>query len=458
MAEDIAKTEVGLAELVSALSYALDMTEGQPAGHGVRCCWIGLNIGRAMGMTDAQLSDLYFTLLLKDVGCSSNAARICQLYLADDLAIKRGFKLVDSSLANVFGFVLKHTGMKAGLAERFRAIFRIAVNGGGIVNELVETRCQQGADIARQMRFSDDVVQAILDLDEHWDGKGRPVGLSGTAISSFARIGIIAQVVDVFHTSAGPSAALAEVRRRAGTWFDPEMIDALETLATPEFWAILTEPGLEDRIVAMETTRRVIPVDEDYLDDIAVAFAQVVDAKSPFTGGHSDRVALFSDLVAEELGFDADRRRTLKRAALLHDIGKLGVSNQVLDKPAKLDDDEFAEIKQHPAIGERILSHVAAFASLARIAGEHHERLDGKGYPRGLSAGDLGLETRIVTVADVFDALTADRPYRGAIPIVESLKIMEGMVGPALDTEVFAALKRAVAKLAPEMVGTREAA
>ena len=452
------ESEVGLAELVSALSFALDLTEGQPAGHGVRCCWIGMTIGRELGMTDAQLSDLYFTLLLKDVGCSSNAARICELYLGDDIGIKRDFKLVDSSLANVFGFVLKHTGMKAGLAERFRAIFRIAVTGGEVIRELIETRCHQGADIARQMRFSDDVVEGIMDLDEHWDGKGRPLGLAGPAISAFARIGIIAQVVDVFHTSAGPDAARDELRRRAGTWFDPAMVEAFERIATPEFWTILAEPGLEERIVAMEKTRRVIEVDDDYLDDIAAAFAKVVDAKSPFTAGHSDRVALFSDLIAEELGFDVHRRRTLKRAALLHDIGKLGVSNQVLDKPGKLNDEEWAEIKQHPAIGERILSHVAAFAPLARIAGEHHERLDGKGYPNGLSAGDLGFETRIVTTADVFDALTADRPYRGAMPVHEAITIMEGMVGPALDAEVFAALRRAVANLAPALDEAREAA
>ncbi len=458
MPNEHTKPAVGLAELVSALSYALDLTEGQPAGHGVRCCWIGMSIGRELGMTDAQLSDLYYMLLLKDVGCSSNAARICQLYLGDDLSIKREFKLVDSSLANVFGFVLKHTGMKAGLAERFRAIFRIALNGGEIVKELVETRCHQGADIARRMRFSDDVVQGILDLDEHWDGKGRPLGLAETAISRFARIGIVAQVIDVFHTSAGPAAALDEIRRRAGTWFDPAIVAGFEKVATPEFWALLTDPELEGRIVAMEKTRGFIPVDEDYLDDIAAAFAKVVDAKSPFTGGHSDRVALFSDLIAEELGFDADRRRTLKRAALLHDIGKLGVSNQVLDKPAKLDDAEWAEIKQHPAIGERILSHVTAFAPLARIAGEHHERLDGKGYPNGLGADDLGLETRIVTVADVFDALTAERPYRGAMPVTEATATMEPMVGPALDPEVFAALKRAVAKLAPELDEARAAA
>src|SRR5689334_21438378 len=121
---------IGLAELVGALSHALDITEGQPAGHGVRCCWIGMHVGRELGWPEAVMADLYYTLLLKDVGCSSNAARICQHYLADDIAFKRGHKLVNDALPQILKFVISHTGMKAGLAERFRAILATAARGG----------------------------------------------------------------------------------------------------------------------------------------------------------------------------------------------------------------------------------------------------------------------------------------------------------------------------------------
>src|SRR5579863_4501950 len=107
--------EIRLAELLGALSHALDMVEGQPAGHCVRCCWIGIHIGREVGLTQSQLWELYYTLLVKDVGCSSNAARICQIYMMDDITFKRDLMTVNGSLPQVLRFVLSHTGMQAGL-------------------------------------------------------------------------------------------------------------------------------------------------------------------------------------------------------------------------------------------------------------------------------------------------------------------------------------------------------
>src|SRR4029450_912188 len=145
--------EIRLAELLSALCHALDMTEGQPAGHCVRCCWIGMHIGREIGLGETKLWELYYTLLLKDLGCSSNAARICQLYLTDDLSFKHDFKQIDGSLPQALRFVLAHTGLQAGLADRFRALINLFQSGGEIARELIETRCQRGAEIARQMRF-----------------------------------------------------------------------------------------------------------------------------------------------------------------------------------------------------------------------------------------------------------------------------------------------------------------
>lgn len=439
---------VSLSELVSALSYALDITEGHPTGHCVRCCWIGYHIGDEIGLSPQELSHLYFTLLLKDVGCSSNAARICQLYLADDLALKHDYKRVNDSLPQILRFVLSRTGMKAKLAERFRALLNIAMNGGSITSELFQTRCQTGAEIVRQMRFPEPVARGVLDLDEHWDGGGRPAGLQGETISIFGRIALLAQVADVFYAEGGADAALAELRARSGSWFDPTLVDACERAARrPDFWTMLDLPHLSASIVGLAPADQRHPIDDDYLDDIAAAFAKVVDAKSPFTSGHSDRVALFTDMISEALGLPGDRRRRLKRAALLHDIGKLGVSNQILDKAGRLDEAEWAAIRHHPTLGEIILSRIGAFSELSRIAGAHHERLDGKGYPRGIGASEIDLDTRIVTTADIFDALTAERPYRAAMSVSEAFEIMAKDAGTAIDPDCFEALQRAIALL-----------
>jgi HD-GYP domain-containing protein (c-di-GMP phosphodiesterase class II) len=437
-----------LSEVLGALSHALDMTEGQPAGHCVRCCWTGLSIAREMGLPEDQVWDLYYVLLLKDLGCSSNAARICQLYLADDLAFKRDFKQIDGSLPQALRFVLSHTGLKAGLAERFRAIINIFQNGGEISRELIETRCQRGADIARKMRFGEEIAQGIKSLDEHWDGSGKAEGLKGEAIPLYSRIALVAQVVDVFQTANGADAAIREAKHRSGTWFDPLIVQAFQRVASkPSFWERLGSKSLEKDVFELEPGRHATMVDDDYLDDIAEAFAQVIDSKSHFTGGHSERVTFFADLIAEQMGMSAEKRRWLKRAALLHDIGKLGVSNSILDKPAKLDDEEWAQMKLHAAHSETILSRISAFDDLAAVAGAHHERLDGKGYPRGLTAEHIALDTRIITAADVFDALTADRPYRKAMPVSKALEIMEADVGTAIDPRCLEALKAALRKL-----------
>ena len=285
--------QLRLSELLGALSHALDMVEGQPSGHCVRCCWIGIHIGRELGLDDAQLWDLYYVLLLKDLGCSSNAARICRLFLTDDLVFKHDAKTIDGSLPQVLRFVLSHAGMNAGLTERFRTLVNVFLSSGEIARELVETRCQRGAEIARQMRFSDDVAQGIQNLDEHWDGGGQPLALRGETIPLYARIALLAQVIDVFQMARDIEAAQTEIAERAGTWFDPRLTQAFARVAQQSgFWETLRSDHLELAIFALEPAQKRLMVDDDLLDDIAAAFAQVVDSKSPYTSGHSERVTL----------------------------------------------------------------------------------------------------------------------------------------------------------------------
>ena len=436
-----------LSELIAALSHALDITEGQPKGHCVRCCWIGTHIGLEIGLGPAELWELYYTLLLKDLGCSSNAARICELYLTDDLHFKRDFKAVGDRLPHVLEFVFTHTGLGAGMSARLGAVMNIMRNGPQIALELTQTRCQRGADIARRLRFPAAVADGIHSLDEHWNGLGKPERRRAEAIPVYSRIALLAQVIDVFHTTGGVTAALREAAARAGQWFDPALVQAFERVAAdPAFWSTLASPTIDQDVLALEPVGHRVPLDDAYLDDIAAAFGQVVDSKSPFTSGHSSRVADYADRVAAALGLAAPRRRWLKRGALLHDVGKLGVSNAVLDKPGPLDAAEWAAVRLHADHTEAILSRIGAFGELARMAASHHERLDGTGYPRGLSGGQIALETRIITTADIFDAISADRPYRGATPIAETLEIMAGMVGTALDPLCFEALREVVAR------------
>lgn len=438
--------DLNLGQLLGALSHALDLTEGQPQGHCVRACWIGTRIGQRLGLGHAELSDLYYALLLKDLGCSSNAARICQLYLTDDLTFKGNFKTVDGSIRQALAFVVKNTGRGHDLVTRLRTTRNVLRDAGEIAHEMIETRCHQGADIASAMGFSAAVCDGIQSLDEHWDGGGRPEGVKGGAIPLFSQIALISQVIDVFHRQSGRDAATREVGDRAGTWFDPRVVAAaLACAADGRLWDELESAEIERRVFEAEPATAGWRLDDDRIDEVVYGFGRVIDAKSPFTQGHSARVAGYTDQICVEMGYGEDDRRWMRRAGLLHDIGKLGVSNLILDKPDRLTEAEFEVMKRHPTMGRQVLERVDLFRPMADLAAAHHERLDGAGYPLGVGAEALNREMRILTVADIFDALTADRPYRAAMPLEKAYGIMDGMRGSAIDLDCYAALKRAMA-------------
>ena len=443
---ELGSTSTTLAELMGAFSYALDLTEGQPEGHSIRSCYIAMQIAQALGLDRKESETVYYATMLKDLGCSSNAARIAEIYLADDRSFKHDFKLVGEGLAPALKFVFTRTGVGHTLPGKAKAIANILRNGPEIARGLIETRCERGAEIARLLRFSEPVAEAIYNLDEHWDGSGKPFGKSGMNVPMTSRIALLAQIADVFVTNAGPEAAINEIARHSGGWLDPELCQTFKQVAkSPDFWRDLTSEDLPERVFLLQPQTGDLHVDEDFLDDIASAFGQVIDAKSPYTSGHSMRVGTYFDAVAQRMGLgDADRRR-MRRAAILHDVGKLGVSSTVLEKPGKLDDNEWVAMRGHAEHTLHILSRIGPFREMAGIAAAHHERLDGAGYPFGLDEKLIPLEARIITVSDFFDALTADRPYRAAMPTAQALDIMEAEVGKAVDPDCFRALKASLA-------------
>lgn len=438
----LSDNQASLAQIIGAISFALDLTEGQPAGHSLRCTWIGMHIGKALQLDEQTLSELYYSIILKDSGCSSNAARLWELYGSDERLVKRDYKTVDSqNFLQLARFVFRHTGQQDDLLGKMKRILRLGQNGERLANELVQTRCERGANIARQLGFNDQVAAGIHCLDEHWNGKGRPEGLKGQAIPLFSRIALLSQVIDVFYHTGSRHHALTEVQGRQNTWFDPELVAVFKQLSEEDsFWDGLHPDGLEDRVSRLEPAPTQIHVDEDQLDHIAEVFASIVDIKSSYTHDHSRRVALYADRIAAELGLTSERRRWLRRGALLHDVGKLGVSNHILDKPGKLNDTEWEAVKRHASLTTQVLQRMHPFRDIADVAGAHHEKLDGGGYPLGLIDTEISLETRIITTADIFDALSAARPYRPAIPLDKTLEIMRCEVGTAIDARCMAAL------------------
>jgi HD-GYP domain-containing protein (c-di-GMP phosphodiesterase class II) len=406
--------QIRMSEVIAALSYALDLTGGQPAGHASRSCLLGMRVARELRLPVADSSALFYGLLLKDLGCSTNASKMCYLFGADDQPTKAASKTVDTdSLGPRLGYIARHIAPGGSMLQKAAQFAKVAMAGPGVARELIEMRCERGAKIARDLHLPDATAIAIRALDEHWDGRGHPDGLRGEGIPLLARILGLAQTVEVFASTYGVAAAYDMARERRGTWFDPELVDVFESFRTDAaFWATFAADDVKRAVVAFEPVDQTMSVDEAALDRIAYGFAQVIDAKSPWTYMHSEGVATIAAGLANTLGLPPAQVRDIRRAGLLHDVGKLGVSNLILDKPGKLDADEIAAMRKHTGYTYQLLQQVAGFRHLAPLAAAHHERLDGKGYHLGLTADELDTPARILAVADMYEALTAKRPYR----------------------------------------------
>jgi HD-GYP domain-containing protein (c-di-GMP phosphodiesterase class II) len=434
---------VRLSEVISALSHALDLTEGQPVGHAERTCLLGQRLAADIGLTEEERSALFYALLLKDAGCSSSAARMSELFGTDDLELKRAAKTVDwTSPREALRYTAQNVApasTKVARARRFvKVVAALKDEAGGIV----ETRCERGAEVVAMLGLPLAASEAVTALEEYWDGSGRPFGLRGGMIPILGRIICLAQTADVFLSTFGREAARDMVVKRRGRWFDPELADLFLAIPSDDaIWGQLDAPNRSSLVWALEPEGHTLVADDSGLDAVAEAFARVIDAKSPFTATHSQGVAAYAVAAGERLELDAPALRDLRRAGLLHDIGKLGISNSILDKPGRLTDAEFAEIRRHPAYSEQILARVPVFARWAVDAAAHHERLDGRGYHRGLDGSQLSRPARILAVADVYEALTADRPYREALAPEEAVAIMRKDVGTAFCPDAFAAIE-----------------
>ncbi len=414
-------------------------------GHAMQTCLIGMRLAAALGLSEVQKADLYYALLLKDAGCSSNSSKLFHLLHSDDIRAKADLKDKDwtrMSLDRVC-YTLSHIADGAPLLGKLKHLVHVAVKDPTTSSDLVKLRCERGASIARQIGFSMDVALAIASLDEHWDGHGYPMGLRGEEIPMLSRVMNLAQTLAVFWMKGGAREALLMMKRRSGRWFDPEMVRAARSLVKAgTLFTGLDGADLQSAVGELEPGAK-LEFNGERMDHMCLAFAEVIDSKSPFTFRHSQGVAAAAVAIGERMGLPDNEVLELRRGGLLHDIGKLSVPNTILEKPGKLDDNEWVVVKKHPYYTLEILRRVPGFEEMSQVAAAHHERLDGKGYFRGWGAKQLNLHARILAVADVYDALAAERPYREALPLETVHSIMDKETPHALDPVCMEALKQA---------------
>lgn len=414
---------VSLSEVLAAMSRALDLTEGKSVGHTVRTTLIGMRIAQELDLSAFDRVALYGALLLKDSG-SSGQSRVAEVVNAD-VQQPSGLRIVELPSRAIS--VVKSVGEDS--LRRVGSLLRRSPRSPRTAPQLL-SRAERGSGIALRIGFSTATADAIRHIDEHWDGTGIPDGLIGHEIPLFSRIIHLAQTLDAYYTQRGLLAAMKMARERSGQWFDPALVRIARSFREDlDWWESLQSPDATAMAVAVEPQQHTRFVDERGLDDVARAFAEIIDAKSSYTYQHSTNVAKYARATAFELGFEKSDVAILNRAALLHDVGKLGVSSSILDKAGPMTDEERKEMQRHPLYTWEILQRVGAFAGFARTAALHHEKLDGTGYPWGVKADALDIPARILCVADIYEALTAHRPYRAGLSRDAALKIIRSGVG-----------------------------
>lgn len=437
---------VSLSEVISALTFALDLTEGAVPGHSLRTCVIGMRLAVALQVPEADLTSLFYALLLKDIGCSDNAARLSQIMGGPHQQAGTMATALSSNpllLERIWREVLPGVALPAHIGRQIGQ----TASPDTDPRQAWEMQCSRSTQIMRDLGMSGPTIEAVYHIDERWDGTGLPSGQRGNAIPLLSRICAVAQTLDAFACDSGPEAALKVIRGRRGTWFDMNVVRAAQSLHTSgRLWQHCHSSDVEE--TRAEVLRQdpgvCAPLTPERVDSICEAFGNVVDAKSPFTYSHSLGVTEIAIQLAQEMGLAPERLSLVRRAAFLHDIGKLAVPNRILDKRGKLTPKEWTVVTRHPALSGSILKRVSAFREIAVLAAEHHERLDGSGYPYGLNEQQISLESRIIALADCYAAMAEDRPYRVGLAANDILEILAYDVPHKLDSACFEALRQMV--------------
>jgi HD-GYP domain-containing protein (c-di-GMP phosphodiesterase class II) len=410
-----ARTGIRLAELLGVLSLAADLGMGQPMEHVLRQCLISLRLAERMGLGEADREVVYYTSLVVWVGCHVDAYEQAK-WFGDETAFKADFRHSDFAAATSKPlFMLRHLGAGRPAMERARLGAGFLGDGRRAAEAMLENHWLAADGLAARLGLPQRVRDSVEQTFERWDGKGSPKGAKGEQILLTSRLVALADVVEVFHRAGGAGAAVTVARQRRGTQFDPQVVD-LFTGQTASLFAGLDEASSWDAVIGAEPVPGApgVRLAGPEFDAALEAVADFTDVKSPFTIGHSRAVADLAAQAARLAGLSDQAATLIRRAGLVHDLGRLGVPNTIWDKRGPLSHAEAERVRLHPYLTERMLVCSPALAPLAAVAVQHHERLDGSGYPRGLSGGALSPEGQILAAADFYHSRTEPRPYREA--------------------------------------------
>lgn len=439
------RSELRLAELLAALSLVTDLARGRPAEEALRACLVATRLARVLGLSPGEASDVYYMTLLRFIGCTAPSHEYTVSLGADHVSGRGRGDMSD--LTNAREALAFLATFSEGMPPWRRPVAFLAAltRAPAAGKEGIRADCEVAVRMARRFQLEKSVAEALYQSFERWDGHGPPQGLAGDAIALPARLAAVAFAAAMYLEAGGREAAIDVVRRWRGRSLDPALADAFLERADEVLADVESEDVWPLMLAAEPATQRTVT--EKRIDEVAHGFADFVDIKSPYLLGHSSGVAALAEGAARACGVSDAEAVTLRRAGLLHDLGRAGVPTAVWEKPGALTSSEWEQVRLHAYHTERILARSTALAPLAQLAGMHHERIDGSGYHRGAPSAMQSKAARILAAADVYQAMTSERPHRMALApdaAARALAAQPGLDRDAVDAVLEAAGQRRV--------------
>jgi HD-GYP domain-containing protein (c-di-GMP phosphodiesterase class II) len=398
-----------LVEVLGALSVAIDLGLGQPAEHMLRSATIACRLSARLGLSPEQRSTVYYSTLVMWIGCHADSQEYAR-WFGDDIAVRHEAYLVDWAGVPYLRFLLGNVAKGEPLPQRLKVMGELFRDAHGQLATLVHSHCASAASLARHIGLSPEVATTLAYTFERYDGRGLPVGASGDQIPVEMRVAQFADVAEVHHRTYGLDAMIAMAGSRRGGQFDPVVVNAALTRPEELFAAAPDSDAWKDALDWAPDGE--VRLTDEHLDRLVCAIGDFVDLKCPFTLGHSRAVATLAATAGEGLGMTASEVATLRRAGHLHDLGRLGVSNDLWSKRDNLSPSEWERVRMHPYLTERVLDRIPGLGAVRTVARAHHEHLDGTGFPLGVGGAVLGRSERILAAAVAYQSALEPRPYR----------------------------------------------
>jgi len=401
-----------LAELIGTLSLAIDAGTGLPDYHSLRAATLAVGLAREVKADERTVQDAFYLPLLAMAGCTAESHASARM-LGDEVQIGGESYGTDwgdprEMLPVMLRLVRRGHGPLGGLAAVVRAFGSMSA-----APEVGRAHCEVASHLAERFGFDETFRAALFQAFERWDGSGKPLKVKGEAIAFAMRITLVAVDANIGHRLGGVDGAIALTRKRAKRGLDPTLVERF-TRAAAKLCAPFDEPSPWATALAAEPEPWRM-VDDDGIDEGLRVMAHFTDLKCRFTRTHSTGVSALAGAAARRMGLGAELERTLARAGLVHDVGRVATTAAIWDKAEPLTDSERERIRLHSYVGERVLARAASLAPVAEIATVAHERLDGAGYHRRLSAAACTTPARVLAAADVYQAMREARPQRAAL-------------------------------------------